>query len=82
MKITVGSQPAEGLDSTQLDPQERQQVGKLLEERARLQVQLKLLEQDLHLLLLHARDRRGLVGQVDVDTETWALVARASSEQE
>jgi hypothetical protein len=82
MKITVGSQPAPGLDAAQLDPQERQQVGKLLEERARLQVQLKLLEQELHLFLLHARDRRGLVGQVDVDTETWAVVPCVSREKE
>ncbi len=73
MKITVGEERVQDLDPQRLSPQELAQVGQLLESRARLQVQLKMVEQEIHVALLAAKERRGITGQVSVDCETGTI---------
>ncbi len=82
MKITVGEERIPSLDPGRLDPQELTQLGQLLEGRARLQAQLELLEQKLHLMLLAAKERRGITGTVSVDCVTGVITAENASQEE
>ena len=82
MKITVGEEQMPDLDPQRLNHQEMAQVGKLLEQRARLQVQLKMLEQELHVALLAAKERRGLLGLVTVDCLTGEIAPRTRNDEE
>jgi hypothetical protein len=78
--IRVGVAAEPGLPREVLTEPELKQLRGLLDRRGELLDQAQTVEREVQLLLLLARDRRGLVGKVGADPETGALeVGDASS---
>lgn len=75
MWIRVGASIDAGLPRDVLTDEERGELRRMLEGREASRAQVALFEQQLQLLLLNARDRRGLSGVLRVDPETGALTA-------
>lgn len=71
--IETGAARDTALPSDRLTPDEFAELQRVLGERNGLVSQVQVLEQRLQLLMLVARDRRGLSGQVRIDAETGAL---------
>ncbi len=82
MQITLGEAPMPSLDSTRLAPEEMAQVAKLLEERAKLQLQQKFLEQEIHVFLMAAKERRELLGPVTIDCLTGEIQPTSRDQEE
>ena len=73
--IHVGS-PRDGeLPGDRLSAEEMAEVERLLAARSRLEEQSRIVDQQLKLLLLSAKDRRGIEGAVGVDPLTGKIMA-------
>jgi hypothetical protein len=68
--IRVGVNAEEGLPRDRLTEQELGELRGMLAERERILGQARLLEERLQLVLMVARDRRGLQGPFRADPET------------
>lgn len=71
--ITVGKGPQEGLAADRLSAEELQDLHRLLGARQALLEQVAVVEQRMELLVLGARDRRGLSGTIRVRPEDGAI---------
>ncbi len=67
-------------DPAQLDPMELQELRELLSARQQSRRELAFVEQRIQLLLVNARDRRGLQGVAHVDPATGRFVVPSTSE--
>lgn len=67
--VTAGVAPQAGLPSDRLGPEEFAELQRLLSLRGAVMDQVAVLDQRLELLLLAARDRRGLTGRIRVRPE-------------
>ncbi len=72
--IRVDVDTDEGLPRDRLTDQELQELQGMLAEHERATGQARLLEERIQLLLMVARDRRGLTGPVRADPQTGALM--------
>ncbi len=68
--VIAGASPVPDISPDRLTPQELAELQQLMGARELLHAQLQALEQRLELLVLGARDRRGLSGRVSVHPET------------
>ena len=78
--ITVGRSAEPQLPLGQLTQPELSELRRLLTAREALREQLIMAEQQLELLLLAARDRRGFSGKIKADPESGTIEPCAAAE--
>ncbi len=71
--IIAGASPVSDIPSDRLTAEELGELQRLVGARKVIESQLQTLDQRLELLVLGARDRRGLTGRVRVQPETGAI---------
>ena len=70
MQLRFGTAVDPALPRDRLVDKEREELKRLLVQRESLSERLGMVEQQVQLLLLHIRDRRGWAGEVQVDPES------------
>lgn len=78
MRLGVGATLDASLPLGRLAEHERAELARLVGVREELQGQLSTIEAKVQLLLLNARDRRGLAGRVSVDLSTGVITKEES----
>lgn len=77
--ISAGATRDSSLPTDRLSEQELREMHRLLAAHNEAREQVAVLEQRLSLLILTARDRRGLTGKIQVDPESGEIVPEGES---